>query len=263
MTPHLEQLEERLAPYSVFLGPWSIDPISFSVGAGINKTEVALALQTWANRANLNFVLATGVGDIAVKEKDIPGSILGYAAAPGPLSGGDIVIDSLFHDQFGVLLHEAGHALGLGHSKDSLAVMYQYYNGFHHLSADDVAGIRHLYGKRPPDPFEANDISDLATAVDAVFVSNASLHTNKDKDWYSFTAETADCDIAVKSTSLLAPAVKIYDGDGNVLAKTFTGWGKTATLDVSGLTPGDTYFVLVNEKPESRFAIGKYEISID
>ena len=49
-------------------------------------------------------------------------------------------------DVFSVALHEAGHALGLGHSDQPSAVMYPYYHLASGLSADDIAGIQALYG---------------------------------------------------------------------------------------------------------------------
>jgi len=59
-----------------------------------------------------------------------------------------------------VLLHELGHVLGLGHSDNSLAVMYASYQGpRHELHLDDICGIQELYGTPcsstslpPPDP---------------------------------------------------------------------------------------------------------------
>jgi len=50
-------------------------------------------------------------------------------------------------DFFTVMLHELGHALGLGHSSDSSAVMNATYMGARRtLSADDVQGIQAIYG---------------------------------------------------------------------------------------------------------------------
>ena len=49
-------------------------------------------------------------------------------------------------DLFTVVLHEAGHALGLGHSDQPGAVMYPYYRFAYGLTSDDIAGIQDLYG---------------------------------------------------------------------------------------------------------------------
>jgi hypothetical protein len=49
-------------------------------------------------------------------------------------------------DIFSVALHEAGHALGLGHSDQPGAVMYPYYHLASGLTDDDIAGIQALYG---------------------------------------------------------------------------------------------------------------------
>ena len=50
-----------------------------------------------------------------------------------------------------VALHEIGHLLGLDHSTVPGAVMFPTYSGARRaLSADDIAGIRSLYGRRGP-----------------------------------------------------------------------------------------------------------------
>lgn len=86
-------------------------------------------------------------------------------AGPGGTIGGDVHIESRNWvdnpnatlgqlDLFSVVLHELGHALGLGHSSDPSAVMYfTYQGGRRSLSADDIAGIRAIYGMpEVPEP---------------------------------------------------------------------------------------------------------------
>jgi hypothetical protein len=63
-------------------------------------------------------------------------------------NGNDIDIET-------VLLHENGHALGLGHSLDLEAVMYASYHGvLRFLQPDDIAGVSSLYpsSSDPPPP---------------------------------------------------------------------------------------------------------------
>jgi len=58
-------------------------------------------------------------------------------------------------DLFSVVLHELGHALGLGHNDDPGSVMYPYYRRLTGLTAADRAEIRKLYATReeiPPAP---------------------------------------------------------------------------------------------------------------
>ena len=86
-----------------------------------------------------------------------PGRILGHTYYPAPPNiepvAGDMHLDAdepwaagATMDLYSVVLHEAGHALGLGHSDVPGAVMYPYYRQATGLTADDVAGIQALYG---------------------------------------------------------------------------------------------------------------------
>ena len=54
-------------------------------------------------------------------------------------------------DFYSVVLHELGHALGLGHSDQPNAVMYPYYRRFTGLQADDVRAVRILYPAKYED----------------------------------------------------------------------------------------------------------------
>ncbi len=138
--------------------------------------EIRRAFSTWAAVADLTFTevadggAAVGVGttaDIRIGALGIDGptDTLGFGWYPpqdgnvSPFSG-DVMLDreenwTVGADQsgeidiFSIVLHELGHALGLGHSVDTTAVMYPYYTSGSALSglgADDIAGIQYLYG---------------------------------------------------------------------------------------------------------------------
>lgn len=51
-----------------------------------------------------------------------------------------------------VVLHEAGHCFGLAHSDVSAAAMYSTYIGPKNLHADDIAGLRAIYGETSATP---------------------------------------------------------------------------------------------------------------
>jgi hypothetical protein len=70
-------------------------------------------------------------------------------------------------DLYTVVLHELGHALGLGHSDRPGAVMYPYYRSITALSSDDIEGIQSLYGKRdaPQAPQSPNVPAPLRITV--------------------------------------------------------------------------------------------------
>lgn len=152
-------------------------------GAAVGMVDAAL--DVWASVSgftNLGQVTDGGVnagaseatgghlGDIRVGLWELtPSTTLAHAYQPGTQSlfgvGGTIAGDVHFDedrnwvdnendvtgngefDLFTVLLHELGHALGLGHSTVSGSVMEAIYGGGRRtLGADDIAGIQAIYG---------------------------------------------------------------------------------------------------------------------
>lgn len=122
--------------------------------AGIDFTEIENAAS-----ADIKVLWATGEHGDGVPFQ--PGtSVLAHAFFPNPFLGslrGQVHFneDRLYclltcapgqADLQTVAAHEIGHALGLGHSSDTNALMYPRYTGIRGLGEDDIAGIRSLYG---------------------------------------------------------------------------------------------------------------------
>ena len=127
------------------------------------------------------------LGDIRVAAWNITGgSVLAHAFFPatqangtGGTIGGDVHIDTDFNwidnpnatgfsqiDLLSVLIHELGHSLGLGHSGDPTSVMAPNYTGAKRtLSADDIAGIRAIYGLPEPVPEPGTFVLVLTAAA--------------------------------------------------------------------------------------------------
>ncbi|HTA71893.1 MAG TPA: matrixin family metalloprotease [Bryobacteraceae bacterium] len=141
-------------------------------------SEIVRAFSEWAKYAKLTFTPtsdANGNQTIAVLFASgdhgdgypfVPqGGILAHTFYPFPINPEPIAGNMHFNtdeswkiganlDLFSIALHEAGHALGLGHSDQPGAVMYPYYHQATGLAQDDINAILQLYARQDtqPDP---------------------------------------------------------------------------------------------------------------
>lgn len=146
------------------------DSLTPDVAESVVRGEIERAFAVWTQYANISITPASQTA--MVRSIDIlfaryahgdaypfngPGGVLAHTFYPVPTNPEPIAGDMHLNadeswsvggtvDIFSVALHEAGHALGLGHSDDPTAVMYPYYRLQTGLAADDIAGIQAIYG---------------------------------------------------------------------------------------------------------------------
>ncbi len=151
---------------------YSFVHVTEKLPADSSEAEITRALEEWAKYAMVSFTPtsnAAAARTLAILFAsgahgdgypfDGPGGVLAHTFYPAPTNPESIAGDMHFDDAenwkigadmdvFSLALHEAGQALGLGHSDNPNAVMYPYYHMHTALQTDDIAAIRELYASR-------------------------------------------------------------------------------------------------------------------
>lgn len=126
----------------------------------------------------------------------------------------------------GVVAHEFGHALGMGHSADPNATMYPSAASSNierrSIESDDIAGIQALYGVRSPSK---PHLATYTIAGNVLSISGANFSSANNEVWFTDTSPTAD-GTPLKVTSVASPsgvaiqiAIPAFAGAGDVLVK--------------------------------------------
>ncbi|MCA9094292.1 MAG: matrixin family metalloprotease [Planctomycetaceae bacterium] len=268
---------------------------AFQTWAVTSNINIGLKTDTGADFGGLGLKQGDPrYGDIRIGSLSLADDVLAVADPYDPFIAntwvGDVFLNSNISfniggdgdgfDLYTVMLHEAGHVFGVLHNPDPSSPMYPYFQRVFtgQLHPDDLTLLHQLYGERSPDEFDATgDNGSLATATGLNLTGEdseigtafeADLTTASDVDIYRFTVptgtDTLHIGLEAYGLSLLTSRITLLSADGRELQTTVTTdpLNNDLSMDLSGLTAGESYYLRVESASDDVFGIGSYEISI-
>ncbi len=311
--PEVNQLTLSFAPDGTSVGQESsalFSTLNQTFGNQDWQLAILQAFQTWAVESGVNIGLVADqgnpinsigfkqgdprFGDIRIGSLTAGNDVLAVANPYDPFIAntwvGDVFLNSnsSFIAQaadprgalFTIMLHEAGHVLGIEHSNESASAMYpQFQTVRTGLSSSDVASLQNLYGSRSADNWEGaagNDSLNTAAAVSFYDQTlalrapawTADLTTAQDIDYYKLTvpnaAQSIDIQLAASGLSLLTSKLTVLNAAGQVLASALATdpRANSLSLHLPNVQPGEQLFLRVEAADDSVFGIGTYELHV-
>jgi hypothetical protein len=187
-------------------------------------------------------------------------------------------------DLFTVATHEIGHALGLGESSTSAANSeYPVYTGVKFgLAPDDIAGIESIYSAglpRFPDIYlrlnstiltAANLDSSVNMSSLTALAYNLDIATPGQAEFFSVdapfgTSNTFQVTAQSLGLSLLSPKITVFASNMSTVLGSANGagvYGADESVNVSGVTAGQRFYVEVQGADNTAFGTGDYALGM-
>lgn len=241
---------------------YSFGPMSGQLGTDEVRGLVQRALAEWSRYARLTFTESPN--RYASRNIDIlfghgshgdpypfdgRGGVLAHTFYPAPPNSeplaGDLHLDAdedwanpTSVDLYSVILHELGHALGLGHSGDPNSVMYAFYRPATQLTRDDILSLQQLYA-----PVEGTDASiPLEVTIDTpaappagstTLTLNGQVVGGLDPVNLSWFTDAGAFGVTRGSRSWTIPAVPINTGSNRITVTAMDGTGSRASRSIT------------------------------
>jgi hypothetical protein len=293
------------APDGTSIGGTPSNMFQAMAEAGISQVQWQSAFQKaaaiWEAAANINLIQvgddgepfgasgpqqgSANYGDIRIGGVALSGGALAQTYLPPPYNGGSLAGDMVFntsqtwhinsdYDLETVALHEIGHALSMGHSTVSTAVMYGNYTGMKQsLDPDDASGIQSVWGARPADTVgngtwsTAFGLNPYINSLNQVSFTGPQLTGASDVDWYVIVAPVSgQMNVSVQSTyqSSLCPKVCLFNSSlvGVASSAAPNSFGATVTASYN-VTAGQTYYIKASAANSGAGSAGAFAFQLN